>query len=251
MDPFRLDGQAALVTGGGSGIGFAIAQAMIDAGARVLITGRRADRLEEAAKELGAGAGYLVHDVDDLAAAPAAISAAAARLGRLDILVNNAGINRKKPVLDTTDADMAEMMQTHLFGAFALTREAAKVMAKSGGGSIIMVSSMSTMIGVPGVVAYTAAKNAAIGMMRSLAVELGAHNVRTNAIAPGWIDTAMSQRAFSGDPARRERVLDRTPLHRLGQPSDIGFAAVYLASPAARFVNGTVLVVDGGVGIGF
>jgi NAD(P)-dependent dehydrogenase (short-subunit alcohol dehydrogenase family) len=251
MDPFRLDGQAALVTGGGSGIGFAIAQAMIEAGARVLITGRRADRLEEAAKELGAGAGYLVHDVDDLAAAPAAISAAAARLGRLDILVNNAGINRKKPVLDTTDADMAEMMQTHLFGAFALTREAAKVMAKSGGGSIIMVSSMSTMIGVPGVVAYTAAKNAAIGMMRSLAVELGAHNVRTNAIAPGWIDTAMSQRAFSGDPARRERVLDRTPLHRLGQPSDIGFAAVYLASPAARFVNGTVLVVDGGVGIGF
>jgi gluconate 5-dehydrogenase len=110
---------------------------------------------------------------------------------------------------------------------------------------------MASLFGIPGLLAYSAAKSAYLGMVRTMAVEVSQHNVRVNAIAPGWIESAMSRRALQDDPAREQRILSRTPMQRLGEADDIGWAAVYLCSPAAKFVTGVVLPVDGGISIGF
>jgi NAD(P)-dependent dehydrogenase (short-subunit alcohol dehydrogenase family) len=118
-------------------------------------------------------------------------------------------------------------------------------------GSVIFIASMASLFGIPGVFAYSAAKSACLDMVRALATEVSPSGVRVNAIAPGWIETEMSRQAMAGDPARKRRILARTPLGRFGEPDDIGTAAVYLCSPAAKFVTGAVLPVDGGVSIGF
>jgi gluconate 5-dehydrogenase len=250
-NPFRLDNQLALVTGGGSGLGLATGQALVEAGARVILTGRRLEPLQQACVQLGPAAHYVQHDVTDLAATPALIEHIEQQFGPLDILVNNAGIIFKKLAVDTNDADLAQMMQTHLFGSFALSRECGRRMMERGRGSIIMILSMVALFGVPQVSAYTAAKTAMLGLTRALTVELSRHGVRVNAVAPGWIETEMTRQAFEGDPARKEKSLNRTPIGRMGDPLDIGYAIVYLCSPAAKFVTGVVLPVDGGASIGF
>jgi gluconate 5-dehydrogenase len=250
-DVFRLDGQRALVTGGGTGLGFGICQALSQAGARVVLTGRRAEVLRDACQQLGNGAAYLPHDVTDLTTIPALVQRIDEEFGPLDILVNNAGNHLKRPAVDTSDADLAGVLQTHLLGSFALSRECGRRMTGRGRGSIIMIASMAALFGIPQVSAYTAAKSAMAGVTRALAVEFSPHGVRVNAIAPGWIDTLLSRKAFEGDPARKRRILDRTPMRSLGEILDVGYAAVYLCSPAARFVTGIVLPVDGGASIGF
>jgi NAD(P)-dependent dehydrogenase (short-subunit alcohol dehydrogenase family) len=248
---FRLDGELALVTGGGTGLGLGICQAMSEAGARVVMTGRRMDVLKDACKQLGHAASYLQHDVGELSTIPALLKQVEERFGPLDILVNNAGNHLKKPAVETSDADLASILQTHLFGSFALSRECGRRMIARGRGSIIMIASMSALFGIPQVSAYTAAKSAMAGLTRALAVEFSPHGVRVNAIAPGWFDTALSRAAFRGDPGRREKILGRTPMGSLGDAIDVGYAAVYLSSPAGRFITGIVLPVDGGASIGF
>ena len=249
-NPFRLDGQVALVTGGGTGLGRATARRLADAGAGVVITGRRQGVLRDAAADLGVD--HLVHDVTDLDAADDLIRRVADRCGRPpSILVNNAGINLKKPAVETSDADFDRIMLTNVGGAFALTRAAAPAMVQAGSGSILFIASMASLFGIPGVIAYTASKTAVVGLVRSLAVELSPHGVRVNAIAPGWIDSAMLRKSFDGDAPRRDKILSRTPMGRVGDPDDVAHAAVYLCSPAAKFVTGVVLPVDGGVSIGF
>jgi gluconate 5-dehydrogenase len=250
-DVFRLDGQLALVTGGGTGLGFGICQALSQAGARIVMTGRREGVLRDACQQLGNTAGYLQHDVTDLSTIPALVQRIEEEFGPLDILVNNAGNHLKRPAVDTSDADLASILQTHLLGSFALSRECGRRMTGRGRGSIIMIASMSALFGIPQVTAYTAAKSALTGLTRALAVEFSPHGVRVNAIAPGWIDTTLSRKAFQGDPARKQRILDRTPMGTLGEILDVGYAAVYLSSPAAKFVTGIVLPVDGGASIGF
>jgi gluconate 5-dehydrogenase len=250
-DVFRLDGQLALVTGGGTGLGFGICQALVDAGARVVMTGRRQDVLKDACQQLGNAAGYLQHDVTDLSTIPGLVQRIEGEFGPLDILVNNAGNHLKRPAVETSDADLASILQTHLLGSFALSRECGRRMTARRRGSIIMIVSMSALFGIPQVSAYSAAKSAMAGLTRALAVEFSPHGVRVNAIAPGWIDTMLSRKAFEGDPARRQRILDRTPMGTLGEILDVGYAAVYLSSPAAKFVTGIVLPVDGGASIGF
>ena len=250
-DVFRLDGQLALVTGGGTGLGFGICQALTQAGARVVMTGRRQDVLRDACQQLGNTAGYLQHDVTDLSTIPGLVQRIEEELGPLDILVNNAGNHLKRPAVETSDADLAGILQTHLLGSFALSRECGRRMTGRGRGSILMIASMSALFGIPQVSAYSAAKSAMAGLTRALAVEFSPHGVRVNAIAPGWIDTMLSRKAFEGDPARKQRILDRTPMGTLGEILDVGYAAVYLSSPAARFVTGIVLPVDGGASIGF
>ena len=250
-DVFRLDGQLALVTGGGTGLGFGICQALTQAGARVVMTGRRQDVLRDACQQLGSAAGYLQHDVTDLSTIPGLVQRIEEELGPLDILVNNAGNHLKRPAVETSDADLASILQTHLLGSFALSRECGRRMTGRGRGSILMIASMSALFGIPQVSAYSAAKSAMAGLTRALAVEFSPHGVRVNAIAPGWIDTMLSRKAFEGDPARKQRILDRTPMGTLGEILDVGYAAVYLSSPAARFVTGIVLPVDGGASIGF
>lgn len=251
QDPFRLDGELALVTGGSSGIGLAISRALIDAGARVVVTGRNEQALEDAVKQLGASAKGIRHDVTELASIPPLVEQIEREVGPLSILVNNAGNHLKKQAIRTSDEELAQVMRTHVSGAYALTRECAAQMVKRGQGSIIMIVSMAALFGIPLVSAYSTAKAGLLGLTRALATELSPRGVRVNAIAPGFIDTAMSRQALQTDEARLLKVLGRTPAGRLGEPMDVGYAAVYLSSPAARFVTGIVLPVDGGASIGF
>lgn len=250
-EAFSLKNETALITGGGTGIGLAMARAMHAAGAKVVIAGRRETELAAAVKEIGAGAAYVVHDVNQLAAAPALVEQVEKAHGPITCLVNNAGQNMKKPAVDTTTEEMEALMRTHIFGAHALVRAVAPGMMERKRGSILFTASMASLFGIPNVIAYTAAKSAMVGLVRGYAVELSPHGVRVNAIAPGWIDTAMSRKAMEGDPARKNKIVSRTPMAKFGDTADIGWAAVYLTSPAANFVTGVVLPVDGGVSMGF
>ncbi|MFI5337071.1 MAG: SDR family NAD(P)-dependent oxidoreductase [Opitutales bacterium] len=248
---FSLRGETALITGGGTGIGFAIAQAMHAAGARVVLVGRRERELARAAQQLGERAGYIAHDITQVDGAAALIERATREGGPITCLVNNAGINLKKAAVDTTPEEFENMLRSHLIGAHALIRAAVPGMIARRHGSILYTASMASLFGIPLVIAYTAAKSAMVGLVKGYASEFSPHGVRVNAIAPGWIETDMSRKAFDGDPARKNKVIGRTPMAKLGQPSDIGWAAVYLASPAAAFVTGVTLPVDGGASFGF
>jgi gluconate 5-dehydrogenase len=249
-DPFKLQDQHALITGGGTGIGYAIAKLMIAAGARVLITGRREETLQCACQELGEAATYLVHDVAQVDSIPELVERAEA-IAPIDVLINNAGRHLKRETLETTDQDFAAVLQTNLLGAFALTREVAKPMAQRQKGCILMITSMAALFGIPQVAAYTASKSALQGLVRQLAVEFAPLGIRVNAIAPGFIETDMNRGIFKRDPARLQKILGRTPMGTLGSPDDIGATAVYLASPAAKFVTGVCIPVDGGASVGF
>lgn len=251
--PFSLAGKLALITGGGTGLGLGMAQAIVAAGGQVVLTGRREDKLRDAVLQLGpdAAAAYIVHDITDLASVPGLVAELTARHGEPDILINNAGNHHKQPALETSDEDFERVLHTHVQGSFALARACAPSMVRRQSGSILFISSMSALMGIPSVIAYTAAKAAVSGMVRALASELSPHGVRVNAIVPGWIESEMTRKAFAGDPERARKILGRTPAGRLGQPADIGHAAVFLCSEAARFITGTELRVDGGASIGF
>jgi NAD(P)-dependent dehydrogenase (short-subunit alcohol dehydrogenase family) len=246
-----LKGQTALITGGGTGLGLGMAKCFVASGAKVILVGRRKAELEKSCKLIGRNAIPLTGDVTDLGAIPAMVERAEQLSGPVTILVNNAGIHLKKPALETSDAEFDAVLQTHVFGAFALTKEIGRRMVERKAGNILFTASMASLFGIPQVVAYSAAKSAYVGMVRTLAVELGPQGIRVNAIAPGWIESDMMNAALSKDPARSAKILSRTPLNRFGQAEDIGWAAVYLCSPAAKFVTGVVLPVDGGASIGF
>lgn len=248
---FSLHGKTVLITGGSSGIGFNIAQSMISAGATVIITGRREANLIEATQMLGQSAFYEINDVTELEHLPAMVEKVEAQYGPIDILVNNAGINLKKPALEVTDEEFGRILHTNLNAVFALTRACAARMIARQSGTIIMISSMAAYYGLDRVVAYAASKSGVEGMVKVLASEFSKFNVRVNAIAPGFIETNMLRTAMSSDPDRMNKALDRTPMGYFGQPEDIGWAAVFLASEAARYVTGVSLPVDGGNSIGF
>lgn len=248
---FSLAGETALITGGGSGLGFAIARAFVDAGAKTVIVGRRQCVLEQAVAKLGHQAAFAVHDVTLTSLAGDLVQRVNDMNGPVSLLVNNAGIHLKKPFLDTTEDEFRSVLETHVTASYALTRATARSMTERGHGTVLFIASMTSFIGMPQVIAYTAAKTAVSGLVRGLAAELSPHGVRVNAIAPGWIESPMLNQALDGDPERKQRILDRTPMGRFGDPGDIGAAAVYLCSTAGRFVTGVVLPVDGGASIGF
>jgi NAD(P)-dependent dehydrogenase (short-subunit alcohol dehydrogenase family) len=250
-DAFSLQAEVVLITGGGTGIGLAMAEAMVAAGARVVLVGRREAELAAAARQLGAGANFVVHDVTQLDAAPQLIERVTHETGAPTCLVNNAGIHLKKPAIDTTPEEFQKVLTTHVLGAHALTRAIAPGMIARKRGSILFTASMASLFGIPLVIAYTAAKTAMVGMVKGYATELSPHGIRVNAIAPGWIETEMSRKALDGDPGRKAKILGRTPMAKLGAPDDVGWAAVYLTSSAAKFVTGVILPVDGGASIGF
>jgi len=250
-NPFSLQGETALITGGGSGIGLGIATCFVRAGAKVVLVGRREDVLKAAVKTLGPGASFVVHDVNRAEKGDELVEQVD-RLGEpVSILVNNAGNQVKKWAVDTSAAEFSAILQTHLVGAFALTRAVLPGMIRRKRGSILFTASMASLFGLPQLIAYAAAKSGYLGMVRTLAVEVSPHGVRVNAIAPGWINSDMVARAMAGDEARRAKILARTPMARFGEAVDVGLAATYLCSPAARFVTGVVLPVDGGVSVGF
>lgn len=248
---FDLAGKRVLITGGGTGLGLAISTAMVNAGAQVVIVGRREEVLAEACKSLGSNTSYQVFDIAELGKIPAFVERVTSTAGQIDVLVNNAGINMKKDFLEVTDADFESIMLTNQQSAFALSREFARSMVDRKSGCIIMISSMAAKYGIPKVISYTAAKSAIEGMTRSMAVDLSPLGIRVNCIAPGFIETDMSAKALNNDPQRKARVMGRTPMGHMGKPEDVGYAAVFLASDAAKYITGVSLPVDGGNSIGF
>lgn len=251
MNAFDLSNQIALITGGGTGIGLGIARCFVASGARVVLVGRRQAELEEAVAELGPMAAAETGDVTNIGEFPDLVERARRHAGDPTILVNNAGVHLKKPAVDTTPEEVLKVLETHVLGAFELTRLMAPPMLQRGEGSILFIASMASLMGIPLTAAYSLAKSAVTGMVRSMASEFSPQGVRVNAIAPGWIETPMMRKALHNDPRRQDKILGRTLLGKFGQVEDIGWAAVYLSSQAGRFVTGTVLRVDGGASIGF
>ena len=247
--PFSLDDKIVLITGASRGIGWAMARAMAAAGGRVVLNGRYAETLKARAEELaseGLAAEIAPFDVSHPAAATAALDSVVKRHGRLDVLVSNAGINHRVPLDDFAIADWQRIIDTNLTACFVLARQAARPMVAQGWGRIIMTGSIMGAIARPTVPAYVAAKGGLAALTRALAVELGAKGVTCNAIAPGFITTEMTAE-LAASKQFDAFVKARTPLGRWGRPEDIGDVAVFLASPAAAYVNGHVLTVDGGV----
>ena len=243
--------KVAIVTGGGGGIGLAIAKKFVQHDILTVIIGRDQEKLNAAAAELGPLCHPICQDLDDLSSLPHLVQQITRRFGRIDILVNNAGINQKKDFTDVSDEDFHRILHTNVSAVFALSREVVRSMETAGKGVIINISSMAAQYGIPKVIAYTASKTAIEGMTRAMAVELSPKGIRVNCIAPGFIATDMSEKALNGDAERKQKVMSRTPMGKLGDPADIGNAALYLASDGAGYVTGIILPIDGGNSIGF
>ena len=246
-----LKNKVAIVTGGGSGIGLAIAEKFVANNILTIIVGRDEKKLAAAKEKLGELCVTISNDLSDLTGIPALVAQIINQYGQVDILVNNAGINMKKEFTEVSDEDFQKIILTNVTAVFALSREVVKNMLEKGGGSIINISSMASQYGIPKVIAYTASKSAVEGMTRAMAVELSPKGIRVNCIAPGFIATDMSAKALNSDAERKQKVMSRTPMGFLGDPADIANAALYLANGEANYVTGVVLPVDGGNSIGF
>ena len=247
-NPFDLGGSLALVTGAGSGLGFAIAQGLGRAGARVLLNGRDRTKLERAAAAL-AGEGIAVatipFDVADAGAVDAAVAAIAREHGALDILVNNAGVVRRLSFDELALEDWRAVQAANLDGPFLVSRAVVPAMKARRRGKIVNICSIASDLGRPKIVSYAASKGGLKMLTRALAVELAPYNVQVNGIAPGFFKTEMNA-ALIDDAEFSAWVARRTPAGRWGEPAEIAGAAVFLASRAADYVTGHVLYVDGG-----
>jgi 3-oxoacyl-[acyl-carrier protein] reductase len=241
---FRLDGKSALVTGASGGIGAAIARALHAQGAAVALSGTRRDALEALAGELGDHAYVCPADLADPAAADTLLAAAEAAAGPLAILVNNAGLTRDMLALRMKDADWGAVLEVDLSAPFRLARAALKGMVRRRAGRIIQISSVVGATGNPGQANYAAAKAGLIGMSKALAQEVGSRGVTVNVVAPGFIETKMTDGLAE---AQRTRLVESIPLGRMGQPADVAAAVVYLASDEAAWVTGATLHVNGGM----
>lgn len=251
-DSFSLAGRTAVVTGGATGLGLAITRCLAGAGAKVVAVGSRDEALLAGDLEpFGDTVSYRQFNVTDTDQADSFIKEINKEFGTVTILVNNAGNHCKKPIEEMTAEDFTRVLNVHLVGAFALTRAAVPAMKAAGGGSVLFQASMTSFIGQPFVAGYSTAKAGLLGLVHTLASELGADGIRVNAIAPGWIETPMFHQATDNDPPRLAKILGRIPMKKVGEPDDIGMAAVFLASDAARYINGICLPVDGGALIGF
>lgn len=250
---FSLEGKQAVITGGASGLGFAMAKCMVASGAKVIILDICNDsNMQDACGELGEGrAVWYRCDVRDTVKIVPIADNIIADNGKIDILCNNAGNHCKKPIEEMTVDEFESVLDVHVVGAFALTKALVPHMKQNGSGSILFTASMTSFIGQPYVIGYSAAKSAYLGMVRTLASEISSFGVRVNAIVPGWIDTPMLRKAVDNDPERKQKILGRTPAASFGKADDIGWAAVFLCSDEANFINGVALPVDGGALIGF
>lgn len=249
---YGLHGKTALVTGGGTGLGKAIATSLAQSGAKVIIAGRRQEVLKETCAEIGLGVEYITLDLTDLSEIGEFEQAVYDRFELCDILVNNAGNTIKKPFLDSDLAEFDAVFDVHVRGALELSRAWSKRMVAAGqAGSILFISSMTAYIGQPNVSGYTVSKTAINGVIRALSAEFASLGIRVNGVAPGWIDTEVFRTATKGDPERKAKIMSRIPMGTLGTPEDIGWACAYLSSQAAKYVTGQVLLVDGGGATGF
>jgi 2-deoxy-D-gluconate 3-dehydrogenase len=243
-EQFSLEGKVGLITGGNSGIGRAIALGFRAAGAAVVVTGR--DELKNArmAEALGDDGFVVRADVRDEHAMEQVVTEASERLGRLDVVVNNAGIGGRAAFLEMSLDTWRAMLDTHLTGTFITSRLAALEMIRLGsGGSIINIGSMYSLFGPPASSHYATSKAGVLGLTRALAVELSQHDIRVNAILPGWIETDMTRTVPSGAV---DGIRDKIPLGSFGVPDDLVGAALLLASGAGGYLSGAEIAVDGG-----
>lgn len=249
MQLFDLTGRTALVTGSSMGIGFALARGLAQAGARLVLNARNADRLEEAAEKLraeGAEVATLPFDVTDAAAAREAIDRYESETGPIDILVNNAGMQHRTPLEDFPPEDFDRLMRTNVNSVFYVGQAAARHMIARQSGRIINIASVQSQLARPGIAPYTASKGAVTNLTKGMATDWAKHGLNCNAIAPGYFDTPLNA-ALVADPDFTTWLEKRTPAGRWGEVEELVGACIFLASDAASFVNGHTLFVDGGI----
>tara|TARA_B110000902_G_scaffold121689_1_gene142526 strand:+ start:2591 stop:3406 length:816 start_codon:yes stop_codon:yes gene_type:complete len=243
---FDLTGQRVLITGSSQGIGFALAMGMAAAGAEIILNGRDASKLAQAAKNLGGTVQVLAFDVTDHDAVRAAVDAFETETGPIDILINNAGMQHRGE-LEEFPADAFErLLQTNVASVFHVGQAVARHMIKRGKGKIINIASVQTALARPGIAPYTATKGAVGNLTKGMATDWAKHGLQCNAIAPGYFDTPLNA-ALVADPEFSEWLAKRTPSGRWGKVEELVGAAVFLSSAASSFVNGHTLYVDGGI----
>ncbi len=246
---FRLDGRLALVTGSSAGIGLALARALGEAGAAVVLNGRDAGRLAQA-EALLRGEGLTVHarafDVTDAGAVQAAVDGIEREIGPIDILFNNAGMQRRMPLHEFPPADWSELMRTNVDSVFLVGQAVARHMIGRGRGKIINTCSVQSELGRPNIAPYMASKGAVKMLTKGMAIDWGPHGLQVNGLGPGYFKTELTEKLVA-DPAFTAWLTNRTPSRRWGDVQELAGAAVFLASSASDFVNGHVLYVDGGV----
>ncbi len=248
INKFRLDDKVSVVTGASRGIGLAMAEALAGAGSDLVIVGRQIETLEPVAQRIANESGRQVLPIqanvgvlDDI---ERIVNQTMDGFGKINVLVNNAGINARRPAEEYTEADWDAVTDVNLKGTFFLTQACGKVMIQQKGGKIINTLSLTSAIGLPTVVAYTAAKGGLTQLTKLLAVEWAVHNIQVNGIAPGFIRTELTRPVR--EDSRNQWALNRTPAYRWGEPEDLAGATIFLASAASDFITGQVLFVDGG-----
>ena len=252
LDLFDLSGRIALVSGGNGGLGLAMAEALGEAGATVVLAARNAEKADAALARLAASgidSSFVALDVSSTEGCGDAVAAVVRAHGRIDILVNNAGMSIRKLPEELTDDEWDEVLDVNLKSAFRCARAAFPAMRDQGGGKIINLGSMFSIFGGPKGAAYGASKGGITQLGRSLAVAWAPHNIQVNTILPGWLDTELTQAARQQVAGLEANVLARTPAGRWGRPDDVKGIAVFLASSASDFITGAAIPVDGGYSI--
>jgi len=244
----RLQNKVAIITGGGTGIGRGIAILFAKEGAKVVVSGRRVEPLDETVtviKQAGGDAISIQADVSDEAQVKGLVEKTLQHYGSIDILVNNAGVYLPHDSVSATNDDWEQVMSIDLKGVWFCSKAAIPHMLTKGKGKIINIASIAGLVGFPGSAFYCAAKGAVVNLTREMALDYAKKNINVNTIAPGVIESDMTK-PFLNDEQAKKSFLDQTPVGRIGKPEDIGYAAVYLASDESDFVTGATLVVDGG-----
>jgi gluconate 5-dehydrogenase len=249
LNTFQLTGKIALITGSSAGIGFALARALGEAGAHVVINGRNEQKVSAAAQTLkdeGLQVSASVFDVTDAHSVADAVHNIETQVGAIDILVNNAGMQIRGPLHEYKDEDWHTLMRTNLDSVYYVGKTVAQKMIPRGHGKIINICSVQSELGRPGIAPYTASKGAVKMLTKGMAIDWGQFGINVNGLGPGYFKTELNQKLVD-DPQFSAWLVGRTPSRRWGDVADLGGAAVFLASDASRFVNGHILYVDGGV----
>lgn len=246
MSLFDLTGKVAIVTGGNGGIGLGMATGLANAGATVVLAGRNQAKGDKAAAGLPNGAVFIAADVTKKTQCWDLVAQTVAKFGRLDILINNAGIAIRKNPEDYTEEEWHRVMDTNMTSAFLCTQAAYPEMVKAGGGKIINIGSVMSIMGAPHATPYATSKGAIVQFTRAIATAWAKDNIQANSVLPGWIDTELTVAARTQVPGLNESILSRTPAGRWGQPADLAGVAVFLASHASDFVTGAAIPCDGG-----